>query len=304
MSPAPRKGAPAGDAFLAIQKLARSTGGDVQELLTLYALEGLLARLAASRYREDFVLKGGVLLAAFSLRRPTKDIDLQATRVANEIDDVLERIRELAAIDIDDGLEFNSSSITADTIREDGDYAGVRVRLTAALGRARLPIGIDVNFGDPIWPAPTPITLPRLTHLGQEPVQVLGYPLPMVIAEKTVTVLERAESNTRWRDFADLLTISARHEMTAVDLRTALETVAAYRRVSLRPLLPTLTAMPAMAQAKWSSWRRRHTHTHDLPVQLHDALIAIASFTDPVLGAMLTQDARWDPRRRIWDLKA
>jgi hypothetical protein len=75
VSPTPQHGTPVAHAFLAIQKLARSTGGDVQELLTLYALEGLLTRVAASSYREDFVLKGGVLLAAFSLRRPTKDID-------------------------------------------------------------------------------------------------------------------------------------------------------------------------------------------------------------------------------------
>ncbi len=100
MSPVPQHGEPAGDAFLAIQKLARLTGADVQELMTLYALEGFLARVAASRYRDDFVLKGGVLLAAFSLRRPTKDVDLQATGLTNDVDEVLERLRELAALDV------------------------------------------------------------------------------------------------------------------------------------------------------------------------------------------------------------
>lgn len=81
MSPNPRRGSPDGDATLAIRALARKTGGDVQELQTLYVLEALLARLAASRFRDDFVLKGGVLLAAFALRRPTKDVDLQATGI-------------------------------------------------------------------------------------------------------------------------------------------------------------------------------------------------------------------------------
>lgn len=206
MSPAPQHGTPAGDATLAIQKLARGTGGDVQELQTLYALEGLLTRVAASRYRKEFVLKGGVLLAAFSLRRPTKDIDLQATGIANDADDVLERVREIAAIDVRDGLIFDPDVITAHTIREDNDYAGIRVRLLATLGRARLQVGVDVNFGDPIWPAPSEVALPRLVQIGQEPVRLLGYPLPMVIAEKTVTAIERGEANTRWRDFADVLT--------------------------------------------------------------------------------------------------
>lgn len=106
MSAAPRHGTPAADAFLAIQKLARGTGGDVQELLTLYALEGLLARVAASSYREDFVLKGGVPLAAFSMRRATKHIDLQATGIANDANDVMERVREIVGIDVGDGLFF------------------------------------------------------------------------------------------------------------------------------------------------------------------------------------------------------
>ena len=69
-------------------------------------MEGLLARVAASRYRDDFVLKGGVLLAAFSLRRPTRDIDLQATGIANDPTTVLTRVTDIAAIDTDDGLTF------------------------------------------------------------------------------------------------------------------------------------------------------------------------------------------------------
>jgi Nucleotidyl transferase AbiEii toxin, Type IV TA system len=73
----------------------------------------LLARIAASRYRSDFVLKGGVLLAAFSLRRPAKDIDLQPTGLPNDVDDVLERVRELAIIDAGDGLVFDTAQIRA-----------------------------------------------------------------------------------------------------------------------------------------------------------------------------------------------
>jgi len=81
VSPPPRHGTPSTDATLAIRRLARSTNGHVQELQTLYVLESFLARIAASQHKEDFVLKGGVLLAAFALRRPTKDIDLMAVRI-------------------------------------------------------------------------------------------------------------------------------------------------------------------------------------------------------------------------------
>lgn len=301
MTPAPQHGEPAGDAFLAIQKLARQTRSDVQELLTLYALEGLVARIATSRYREDFVLKGGVLLAAFSLRRPTKDVDLQATGLANDVDEVLERVRELADIDVGDGLTFDPNEIRGHTIREDDGYPGVRVRLVVALGKARLTIGIDVNFGDPIWPAPIEIDLPRLIHIGQQSLRVLGYPLPMVVAEKIVTALQRGEANTRWRDFVDVLTISGAHDHSADELRAAFEAVATFREITLRPLLPGLRLMPETAQVKWSTWRRRQARANDLPERFDDVLRAVAAFVDPVLDATAPiAVSRWSSGEEMW----
>ncbi|WP_215802066.1 nucleotidyl transferase AbiEii/AbiGii toxin family protein [Rathayibacter toxicus] len=112
MSPSPQHGTPAGDATIAIRGLARQTGADIQELMTLYALEGLLARIATSEHRDDFVLKGGVLLAAFAARRPTKDIDLQATRLTGDPEEVAERVRVIAALDVADGLEFDPTRST------------------------------------------------------------------------------------------------------------------------------------------------------------------------------------------------
>ena len=163
MTPKPQHGTPAGDATIAIQKLARTTGAEVQELQTLYALEAFLARVASSYHRDDFVLKGGVLLAVFEVRRPTKDIDLQATGISNDADEIASRIRTIAAIDLPDGVVFEPDTLTASVIRDgDDDYPGVRVRLVAKLGRARLTIGVDVNFGDPIWPVPQSVDLARL----------------------------------------------------------------------------------------------------------------------------------------------
>ena len=124
MKSKPQHGNPAGDAFLAVQSLARGTGGDVQELLTLYVLEALLGRVAVSEFREDFVLKGGVLLATFDLRRPTKDIDLQAAGIPNDVEAVTTRIKEIADIHVDDGVVFDLASISAQTIRDEDEYSG------------------------------------------------------------------------------------------------------------------------------------------------------------------------------------
>ncbi|QPZ37500.1 nucleotidyl transferase AbiEii/AbiGii toxin family protein [Paramicrobacterium chengjingii] len=298
MTPNPQHGTPAGDATLAIQRLARQTAGDVQELQTLYVLEALLARLAESEHRDDFVLKGGVLLAAFAVRRSTKDIDLQATGIANDETDVAERIREVVTIDLPDGVIFDPDSITASTIRDDDEYAGIRVKLVGLLGRARLTVGIDVNFGDPIWPAPRLIELPRIVALDQPPVEILGYPLTMVLAEKIITAIDRGPANTRWRDFADIYTLTRVHSVPADDLVASLGTVAEYRRVAMRPLLPTLERMPRVAQPKWRTWRTRVQRESDLPLEFTDVLNTVANFSDPAL----TQVAKgnWDVQTATW----
>ncbi len=188
-----------------LRNLARSQGRGLAEFFELYALEGFLVRLAASRYARDLVLKGGVLLAAFAVRRPTRDVDLSAAGFPNDIDEVEHRVREILAVDVEDELEFDDGAIRSEVIRDEADYTGVRVHLVARLLTAEIAFHVDVNFGDPIWPAPRETTVPRL--LGGE-VHVLGYPPHMVLAEKIVTAIDRGRANTRWRDFVDIASIS------------------------------------------------------------------------------------------------
>ena len=239
-----------------------------------------------------------MLLAAFSARRPTKDIDLQATGLANDADEVAARVREIAGLDLPDGVLFDTENITASVIRDDDKYAGIRVRLVGALGRARLTIGIDVNFGDPIWPTPSLIELPRVVELGQPPVALLGYPLTMVLAEKIVTAIDRGEANTRWRDFADVYTLVRAHPVNAAELAASLTAVADYRRVVLRPLLPSLARMPQRAQEKWLTWRRRTGREQELPEHFADVLEPLALFADAVLTGSAV--GRWNWQTGQW----
>jgi hypothetical protein len=151
-----------GRVYLDLQNLARRQGRPTDELHQLYALEGFLARLVASPYADMFVLKGGVLLAAYDTRRPTRDVDLQAQHLSNDIGHVLAIVRQIAGLHLDDGLVFDASAATADGIRDQDAYPGVRVTITGGLAAARLTFHVDVNVGDPIWPAPQTISLPRL----------------------------------------------------------------------------------------------------------------------------------------------
>ncbi len=185
----PTRGSVEGRVYLDLQNKARRDGRPNAELQQLYVLEGFLARLAGSPYRERFVLKGGVLLAAFGTRRPTRDVAFQALHVACETTTVRALVIEVAGLVLDDGLVFNTQGARAETIRDDDEYSGVRVTMTASLARAQVTFHIDVNVGDPVSPAPVLVSVPRL--LGGDPLALSGYSLPMVHAEKLVTALQR-----------------------------------------------------------------------------------------------------------------
>ena len=297
MTPAPRRDTRAGQVYNDLRNLARTHRRDPAEYLTLYALEGFLARLAASKGSDDFVLKGGVLMAAFAARRPTRDIDLAAAGFPNDILDVEARVREILAEQPDDGLVFDPDSVTGEEIRDDAEYTGVRVKLTARLATARIALHVDVNFGDPIWPAPTEHELPRL--LGGT-LRLRGYPDYMVLAEKIVTALDRGEVNTRWRDFVDITRIARARRITYVDQRTALETVAGHRQTSLDSMRPLLETMPGLAERKWQTWRRRQRLEAASPEHFADLLAECLAYAEPVLDRSAA-GATWDPRSRSWE---
>jgi hypothetical protein len=236
----PTRDDPAGRAYLDLRRVAHADGRLTDEYLRLYVLEGFLARLATSQYTEKLTIKGGILLAAYAIRRPTADIDVAAHGVPGQIDQIRDLVASIAAQPSDDGIVFDPSTVHGEQIRDEGDYSGVRVSLTAGLAAAVIRFHVDVNIGDPIWPGPDQVHLPRL--LGGE-ITLRGYPLPMVLAEKTVTAVERGTANTRWRDFADIYLLTG----------------------------------------KWAAWRRRLRLDAALPEQFGEVLVAVWAFTDDLL---------------------
>lgn len=291
------RGTPAGDAYLDLKNQAQRTGRTTQELLQLYVLEGFLTRLVASSVRDNFVLKGGVLLAAFGTRRATKDVDLAGRDLANSTQAVLELIQAvLGVVHTDDGIEFFPDTATADVIRDEDQYSGVRVHVNARLASARLPFHVDVNVGDPIWPQPISVEVPRLR--GGEPIRIAGYPMHMVHAEKIVTAVQRGTANTRWRDFGDIYTLSRRHPTSGSDLERAIQEVARGRQATLASLTEVLDGYAAIAQTRWAAWRRRNTSNH-LPEQFADVLADVLRFAEQPLRADV-EGLVWDPQLAVW----
>lgn len=291
----PSRNSDAGRAYLDLQNQARRDGRPTDELLTLYALEGFLDRLASSPLSSELVLKGGVLLAAFDSRRPTRDIDLQAQALVNDTATVLALVREIAAIEREDGLVYDYANATAETIRDEDEYSGVRVNIVCQLSRAHLSLHVDVNVGDPIWPTPQTVEVPRL--LGGV-IEIRGYPLTMVHAEKIVTALQRGVLNTRWRDFADIYVLTSTRGVTGVELRETLRIVADHRAVVLRPLTEALQGYAEQAQARWAAWRRKQRLDH-VPESFAELLEAVFGFADPALRGEV-DGLVWLPGPRAW----
>lgn len=242
------------------------------------------------------VLKGGVLLAAFDIRRPTRDVDVAAIALDGDVAHVLRVVRTIAAIPADDGLRFDHAAARADAIRDDDEYGGVRATLPCSLNRAVMRFHVDVNIGDPIWPSPAPVELPRLLD---EPLRLLGYPLAMVFAEKIVTAIQRGQANTRWRDFADIYLLSGRHDQHGHELIEAIQRVASHRRADLRPLAVELDGYDAIAQSRWLAWRRRQALEELVPSDFTVVLTSVIAFADSAIDGT-AQNLTWSHELRAW----
>lgn len=126
-----------------------------------------------------------------------------------------------------------------------------------------------------------------------------GYPLPMVLAEKIITAIERGTINTRWRDFADIHLLSTQNPINGNDLARAMTEVAAHRGIELLPLSRALDGYADLAQSRWAAWRRRQKLDDRLPVAFSDVLAQIQTFADPALNGQ-TADDTWNPSRQAW----
>ena len=296
----PTKATAGGRAYLELQNLARKERKVTGELLTICVVERWLARLAVSPYRDDFILKGGMLLASLGARRPTADADVLARNMAVDERTVVQRVVDIALIAmLEDGVQFDTNSVRAQQIREEAVYAGTRVRMDAHLATADVRLSLDINFGDPVTPGPQPIRLPPLRP-GMEPISILGYPIETVIAEKLMTAVALGTANTRVRDYADVWTLISSHQMDRATVWQALHATSTYRSTPIEPLSAVVGSIGTDRNATYVAYRRQLGPDGDeLPRTFQEVVVEVIAFADPLLTATLTP-GRWDPTHRRW----
>lgn len=241
---------------------ARAQGEDFQLVLDRFAVERLLYRLSVSQHREQFLLKGAMLFALWfdQPHRPTRDADFLSFGPP-DADRLAETIRQLCAIDADDGLRYDTESITVEAIREQARYDGLRVTLLALLGNARCTVQWDVGFGDAV--TPSVLQMPYPTLLDDMPAPDLRvYPRETVLAEKLEAIAQLGIANSRMKDYFDLLTLVREDAMNPAHLAKAL------RATFERRGTPALQATPfglsdafaddAQKKTQWQAFLKRN----------------------------------------------
>ena len=188
--------------------ICNKKGDDPNLILIRYSLERLLYRLSLSEYRNSFVLKGAALFVVWmnEQHRPTMDLDLLG-KVEDTEGKLAEIFKEICRVSAEpDGLAFDSDSIKVTEIREDQEYKGRRIRLLSYLGTARIPVQIDIGFGDIVTPEPERVNYPSLLDFSAPSLK--AYPRETVVAEKLQSMIVLGIQNSRMKDFYDLYVLS------------------------------------------------------------------------------------------------
>ena len=185
-----------------ISNLSGNDSSKAQMLIRKYMMERFLARIAQSEYKNNFILKGGMLISALVgvEARATMDIDTTVRSLSLTKEVASDIIKEIAATDLDDGLTFSITKV--EDIMEEHDYAGIRFTLEVTLEKLRDTIKIDVSTGDEITPAEIEFSYKMM--FDDEKLDIWSYNLETVLAEKLETIVARSTLNTRMRDFYDI----------------------------------------------------------------------------------------------------
>lgn len=188
-----------------LQVIAKSENIAFQVLIYRYLHERFLYRLSKSEYRNNFFLKGGALLYAFEneMTRPTKDVDFLGKDINNDLEDIKSAFQKISTLTDDDAVWFDAATISAERIKEDAQYEGVRLFIDGGFDTIKQRIQIDIGFGDIIIPDAQIIEYPLLLSVTN-PVIIKAYSKESVIAEKFHAMVVLSYGNSRMKDFYDV----------------------------------------------------------------------------------------------------
>ena len=261
---------------------------DFNELLHYYAMERFLYRLSSSKHSEKFILKGALLFTVWDVpaSRATMDIDLLG-KIKNDPNGIASVIKEICSQSVvEDGLRFEASTIKTERIVVDADYKGVRVQFTGFLEKSRIPMQIDVGFGDPVLPGPVQLDYPALLDFPAP--RLIGYRQENSIAEKFNAMCTRGMRNSRMKDFYDIWLLCRRFDFDGSELSKAIESTFQSRHLEI-PAEP-LALGPTFGEDKnkmayWKGFLRKIKITN-APQDLGTVVKVLKRFLGPVTESL------------------
>ena len=284
-----------------LKNFAIESGCTFQEALTYYGLERTIYRISVSQYANHFVLKGGIFLYAIfgrNYERATTDVDLLARRISNSGEEMKRIFQEILSQKIDDALVFDHESIAVENITEFKEYHGLHVSAVAYLDRTRIPIGIDIGFGDIIYPDAVQMDFPVI--LDMAPPRVNAYSLESSIAEKLEAIIHLGYLNSRYKDFYDIYVLSMKYEFSYEKLRKAVTETFENRGTQM-----TMDAAAfgdeflndPLHQTRWKAFLKKKKAL--VQVSLDETMGRIKDFVRPLLEG--TERAQWKPDKGFWE---
>lgn len=251
-----------------IRNLSREKSADAQILMRNYMMERFLERISLSEYRDKFILKGGMLVAAMVGLDARSTMDLDATiKGANvNVEDIENLISSIVTVPIDDGVKFHLKSISE--IMDEAEYPGIRVSMSTTFDGVVTPLKIDISTGDAITPREVRYSFKLM--LEDRSIDIWAYNLETVLAEKLETIITRTTTNTRMRDFYDIYILEQLHGTTLNPkiLHDAL-LATAHKRGSEKYLNQAEEVFDevendSVMQKLWEAYRKKFSYSSDL----------------------------------------
>ena len=272
--------------------VAKAQGADFNQVLVRFALERILYRLSQSTYADHFLLKGALLFALWydMPHRTTRDVDLLGFG-ASDLESITQTFRDIARVDVEDGIVFDPASVSVEEIRKDAGYAGARVLITGEIAKARCKTQIDIGFGDAVTPGPVHAVYPVLIADLPAP-RLRTYPVYTVISEKLHAIVLLGMTNSRLKDYLDLWVLLDREALNANTLARAIAATFIRRGLPVPAALPVgLTdefATDSSRQAMWQAFLKKN----EIAVMpLPDVVAKLREILEPALVQATTLSA-------------
>ena len=287
-----------------LKKQAIEDGKTMQDKLVTFGLERTIYRLSVSKYADRFTLKGGIFLYALfdgEYARATMDIDLLAQQIPNDAEEMKKVFREIFTIEYDDALRFDLNTLEVINITEFKEYHGVNVSIMGYLDRTKVPVSIDIGFGDVVYPERMQMEFPVLLDMAVP--EVYAYSVYSVIAEKFEAFVSLGLANGRYKDFYDIYILADRYNLDGMELKKAIVETFTHRDTNFNDIAAFEKGFTedTTRQRRWRTFIKKKKAL--IEVEFEEVIQLLKKLLTPIVGAIYKNEEfeqKWNKETKSW----